>query len=272
MGWCAFIGYHRRMSDLMRHITACNNAVLPGERLPFFVDNQAVGWIGANAASVLGGASIPAGALQGAARRLADAGFCRWRNEAFDVRATPDGPVLGVVDRGALPVLGIEAAGVHLNGLVSRADAPWVWVARRAADKLLDPSKLDHLVAGGVAAGSTPWQTLIKEAGEEAGLPEALASQAKPVGTVRYAMNRPEGLRRDRLHVYDLQLPETFTPVPVDGEVAGFELWPLAAALDRVRSSDDFKFNVALVLIDLGIRAGLILGAEAASLRVALRT
>ncbi len=55
-------------------------------------------------------------------RRLVAAGLGRWRGEAFDVRADPDGPVLGQVDRGALPVLGIEAVGVHLNGLVERPD------------------------------------------------------------------------------------------------------------------------------------------------------
>ena len=67
-------------------------------------------------------------------------------------------------------------------------------------------------------------ETLIKEAAEEAAIPEALASKARPVATVTYAMARPEGLRRDVLHCYDLELPEDFTPVPHDGEVDGFAL------------------------------------------------
>jgi hypothetical protein len=37
-----------------------------------------------------------------------------------------------------------------------------------------------------------------------------------------------------------------------------------------VRDTDDFKFNVNLVLIDLFIRQGLIAGAEADSLRAEL--
>jgi hypothetical protein len=37
-----------------------------------------------------------------------------------------------------------------------------------------------------------------------------------------------------------------------------------------VRDTDDFKFNVNLVLIDLFIRQGLIAGPEAVSLRIAL--
>ena len=54
-------------------------------------------------------------------------------------------------------------------------------VARRAADKRLDPGKLDHLVGGGVAAGMGFADTLAKEAEEEAGLPPELAARAARV-------------------------------------------------------------------------------------------
>ena len=133
-----------------------------------------------------------------------------------------------------------------------------MWVARRAADKLLDPGKLDHLVGGGVPAGLTPAETLVKEAAEEAGVPAALCAAARHVGTISYAMERPEGLRRDRLHMYDLVLPDGFVPEPRDGEVAGFELWPASEVLERVRQTDDFKFNVNLVLIGLFQRLGML--------------
>ena len=45
-------------------------------------------------------------ALPGIVGALATAGHLRWRGEAFDVRADPDGPVLAEVDRGALPAFG----------------------------------------------------------------------------------------------------------------------------------------------------------------------
>ena len=70
-------------------------------------------------------------------------------------------------------------------------------------------------------------------------------------------MLRPEGLRRDTLYCYDLELPEDFTPHATDGEVESFELWPIARALDTVLAGDGFKFNVNLVLIDLLARLGL---------------
>ena len=255
---------------LARHFDACNNARLPGERIAFAIGPAQVGWVRPEVAAALGDhrgvavgarrvtlAEDAAGDLHAIARALSERGFCRWRGEAFDVRASGDGAVLATVDRGALPVLGVLAAGVHVNGLVRRADGPHVWVARRAATKALDPGRLDHMVAGGVSAGMTPRETVVKEAAEEAGVPAALAEGAEEVGLVCYAMERPEGLRRDWLVCYDLTLPEDFVPVATDGEVAGFELWPVARALERVRDSDDFKFNVNLVLIDLFRRLGL---------------
>jgi hypothetical protein len=277
------VGYAHGMDPLMRHIAACTNAILPGGRLAFRLGTEPapVGWAGPAAAATLRGfpgiGELPDGVrladparLQDLARALVAAGHGRWRGEAFDVRARPDGPVLGQIDRGLLPMLGIRAQGVHVNGLVRGRDGPMLWVAVRAADKLLDPGKLDHVVAGGVPAGMTPWQTLLKEAGEEAAIPPDLAARAVPVARIGYAMERAEGLRRDLLHCYDLDLPADFVPRPTDGEVAHFELWPVARALETVRQGDAFKFNVNLVLIDLFLREGLVGGREAEALRAGL--
>jgi 8-oxo-dGTP pyrophosphatase MutT (NUDIX family) len=266
----------------LRHITACNNAQLPGRRLAFRIGPDQAGWVLPEIAQALAGfAEIEAAAdgvtltrpeaLLTVNRELADRGLMRWRREAFDVRARPDGPVLAQVDRGALPVLGIAAVGVHVNGLVgdpAKPDELQLWVARRAADKALDPGKLDHVVAGGVPAGLATMETLVKEAAEEAAIPAGMAASAREVAVLSYAMERPEGLRRDRLHCFDLMLPPDFTPHPVDGEVSGFELWPLPRVLEAVRDTDAFKFNVNLVLIDLFLRLGLIAGGV--TLRAAL--
>jgi 8-oxo-dGTP pyrophosphatase MutT (NUDIX family) len=269
-------------TGLMRHILACANVTLPGGRLPFRLEGTGVGWVRPDFARLLlrhgcreaeGGMELrPASALPALARALAEAGCYRWRGEAFDVRAAPGGPVLATIDRGALPSFGILAEGVHMNGLVRRPDGLHLWVARRAADRQLDPGKLDHLVAGGVPAGMDPMAALIKEAAEEAGLDPALAARARKVAGIGYAMKRPEGLRRDFLHCYALSLPDSSRPRPVDGEAAGFELWPLPRVLETVRTSDAFKFNVNLVLIDLFLRTGLVDpgSAEGRALRRAL--
>ncbi len=261
----------RRMDTrLARHFDACNNATLPGDRIAFAVGASQVGWVRPELARALGGfptitvaprrvtlAADAAGELHAIGRALAEQGFCRWRGEAFDVRAGGDEPALATLDRGALPVFGVLGCGVHVNGLVRRADGLHLWVARRAADRALDPGKLDHLVAGGIPSGMTPRETVVKEAAEEAGVPAALAATAVETGLVSYNMERPEGLRRDWLVCYDLFLPEDFLPHAADGEVQSFELWPVGQVLERVRDSDDFKFNVNLVLIDLFRRLGI---------------
>lgn len=269
------------LEGFLRHIRACQNARLPGERRPFRIRDVQVGWVRPGLAEAL--TAFPAvradadgltlddpGALPGIARALSQQGHYRWRGEDFDVRATPDGPALAQIDRGAIPSFGLLSLGAHVNGLLRRPDGLHLWIGRRAAHKALDPNKLDHITAGGVPAGLTPEQTLVKEAEEEAGIPPTLARQARLAGRIAYAMEREEGLRRDCLLCYDLDVPQDFTPHPNDDEVAVFELWPVQRVLETVRDTDAFKFNVNLVLIDLFLREGLIAGRAATALREAL--
>ena len=271
----------RETTGFQRHVRACNNAAMPGGRIPFVIEGQGVGWVPNRVASVLSGISAiectdtqilltDPSALPGIALELSKRGLYRFRDELFDVRAKPDGPVLAQIDRGAIPSFGIAAAGVHLNGLVSRPDGLHLWIARRGQDRPLDPGKLDNIVAGGIPAGLSPAQTLLKEAAEEAAIPQELASRAVPVGAIGYVMERSEGLRRDWLYCYDLVLQADFTPAAADGEVEAFELWPLRRVVDAVRESDVFKFNVNLVLLDLFVRKGAIVGAEADQLKASL--
>jgi hypothetical protein len=280
-GACMTVPLH----GFRRHLAACRNAILPGGRVALRLGNATIGWPRRDFAAAVakaatlapdsdGGISLGgehAAAFPALAEDLSRDGWFRWRREAFDVRACEGAPVLTTIDRGALPKFGIHAEGVHVNGLVRRPDDLLIWVARRAPDKLLDPDKLDHIVAGGINAGMGPWDTLIKEAGEEAAITPELAARSRPVSRIRYAMERKEGLRRDLIHCYDLDLPEDFHPQPADGEVSSFELWPIARAMEAVAETDDFKFNVTLVLIDLFLREGLLGdGAEARALRTAL--
>ena len=267
------------MTTLLRHLEALRTARLPGDRVPFCLGHTQIGWLKNDAAELLlalgcervaGGISSEAGALPALAEAAARKSAFTWRSEAFDVRARPEGAVLATVDRGALPWLGIAAEGVHVNGLVRRADGLHLWVAQRAPGRLMDPGKLDHLFAGGVAAGDDPATTLLKEGAEEAGLSASVVGAALAAGTISYVTERPEGLRRDRLHCYDLLLPEDVRPVPADGEVAGFMLWPIARVIATLRETDMFKFNVALVVLDLLLRMDLLPADETALLRTAM--
>ncbi|MCQ8278782.1 thiamine pyrophosphokinase [Acetobacteraceae bacterium KSS8] len=256
------------IAPFLRHLERCNNTTLPGGRLPFRLGAAPVGFVAPALAPELESRGVrregdalvldDPSALAALGRSLTEAKLFRFRDEPFDIRAVPDGPVLARLDRGVLPGFGVLAEGLHLNGLVQRTDGLHLWVGHRAENKLLDPGKLDHLAAGGIAAGHDPLSTLEKEGAEECGLPPELARQAIPAGIISYVMQRPEGLRRDRLHCFDVMLPESFQPHAHDGEMTGFTLMTLEEAFRLVRDTDRFKFNVNLVLIDLLLRHGLI--------------
>jgi len=281
-----------------RHIARCNDLPSPAGFEPFLIGGRQVGWVGpevlraltfrpeafhfdTRGVSLAGRLRSPGArsdALEAAASDLVRAGLIpRLRGERYDLRADPGGPALATLDRSAVPAFGVRAEGVHVNGLVQRAEGLHLWVAVRSPDKPVEPGKLDHIVAGGIPAGLGPDETLTKEAWEEASIPPELAATARKVSTIGYVMaweapGQALGMRRDTLHVYDLMLPEGFVPHPNDNEVARFELWPLARVVETVRETDRFKFNVNLVLIDLFLRLGLIPpGQGAERLQAALR-
>ncbi|AOX19658.1 thiamine pyrophosphokinase [Kozakia baliensis] len=266
------------LAPFLQHIAHCHTARLPGTRRPFYCEHMQIGWVDPRIFLALGelrletgdGFGVPHGSdLQNLGAELARRELYRPHHELFDV-STLDNRVLGQIDRGALPLLGLTAQGVHLNGLVRKESGLFIWLGHRSLHKRLDPGKLDHLVAGGVCAGIGPLEALAKEAEEEASIKADLIAQAKPVATIRYAMERPEGLRRDTLHCYNLYLPESFVPEPADGEVEFFKLLPIEEVFSLVRDTQKVKFNVNLVLIDLFLRQNLFSPSDAAILRAAL--
>jgi 8-oxo-dGTP pyrophosphatase MutT (NUDIX family) len=181
-----------------------------------------------------------------------------WRNELYPVNRHYDETPFLVMERAAAPLFGVMAYGVNLNGFVGRGWEMKVWVARRAPNKSVDPNMLDLVVGGGQPLGLTPAENLIKECREEAGIPESLAERAQPVGIVTLMIEAGEGLRVGQQFNFDLDLPEDFRPRNEDGEVAGFELIPVSELIHRLRSSDEFMYDISLVLIDFLIRHGFI--------------
>lgn len=181
-----------------------------------------------------------------------------WRGEDYGIPRRWGAPPLFRMERAAVPLFGLPAFGVHVNGYVETVEGPRVWVARRSRDKAVAPGKLDHLVAGGQPYGLGLMENVVKEAAEEASIPRDLAARTRPVGALRYLCERPEGLRNDVVFCFDLALPADFVPQPGDDEVEEFFLWPMERALQSLRDSEDFKFNVALVILDFAIRHGVL--------------
>ena len=182
----------------------------------------------------------------------------KWRHEFFAVTPRWQAPPVFKLDRGAVGFFGIRSYGVHLNGLRRDGGDLKLWIGKRAPDKKVAPGKLDNMVAGGIGFGHGVFETLSKEAGEEAAIPPELIGRASAVGALSYCMELGNGVRDDVLFVYDLEVPSDFVPRNTDGEIAEFHLMPVGEVLELVRSGDAFKFNVNLVLIDFAIRHGLL--------------
>lgn len=181
-----------------------------------------------------------------------------WVDEPYAVSHRFDEQPRMAVERAAASFLGIRSYGIHINGLVQKAEGIHIWIAVRARDKRLWPGKLDQMVAGGQGIGIGLMENVIKESAEEANIPEDIASKAVEKSAIHYAAKSSRGIRLDTLFNYDLWLPEDFVPENTDGEVDEFILMPLEEMAQITDTSEDFKSNCNLVNVDLLIRAGLI--------------
>lgn len=184
--------------------------------------------------------------------------FPGWRGEPYPVSiGFYDLPLL-TIERAAAVKFGTMAYGVNLNAYVRKKDGIDMWIARRSAQKPVAPGKLDHAVAGGQPTGISVHENLIKECSEEAGIPAELARQSVPVGTISYLTEREGGLRHSLFFNFDLELSDDFQPHNTDGEVEEFFLWPMSEVIDRMRETEDFKFDVPIAILEFAIRHSII--------------
>ncbi|XP_063848033.1 uncharacterized protein LOC135093081 [Scylla paramamosain] len=183
-----------------------------------------------------------------------------WRDERFCVWGQFGvGEPLFEIERSAVTPLGIRAYGTHITGYThSPEDGRLrIWVQKRAFDKPTYPGMMDSMVGGGVTAGMAPRQVMLKEAHEEAGIPEHLASTAVAAGCVSFFRESERGLHANTEFVYDLELPPDFVPRNVDGEVDSFEAVTVEEFLSRVTSAK-YKLTSVPVALDFLIRRGFI--------------
>jgi 8-oxo-dGTP pyrophosphatase MutT (NUDIX family) len=259
------------------HIRACNNYDR-ARVVPLLAGGWRIGWLRRDNAAALarfdtvfsvapdrvrlvaeGDADAITAAVDAVVEALVvERSIPKWRNETFDVMPRWGDPPMFRLDRGAVPFFGVRAYGVHLNGYRRDGDQYSLWIGKRAPNKLVDPGKLDNMVAGGIGNGHGAAATLVKEAEEEATLPAALSGRAVATGALTYRMETKTGIRDDVMFVYDLEVPDDFTPHNEDGEIATFELMPLATVLEHIRTTADFKFNVNLVILDFAVRHGVL--------------
>jgi len=199
-------------------------------------------------------------AMAAVAATLAQEGaLTRWRNECYAVATGFDAMPRFYLERAAARYFGVHTYAAHVNGATDGFTR--LWFARRASDKAIDPGLLDNLVGGGIAAGATIEGTVIKEAGEEAGIEASLARYARAAGRVEIFRAQPDGIQRETIFVHDLELPPDFIPLNRDGEVADFRRVDLACAADLIASpsgDDEVTADASLVVLDFLLRRGAI--------------
>ena len=181
-----------------------------------------------------------------------------WRNEKYEIKTSFSSKALLEMERSASPLFGIRSYGCHINGYVRHSSLGLcLWTQKRAIKKPTWPGLWDNFVGGGLSAGMGVRETAIKEAGEEANVPDHLAGQMRQVGSVSFIYRNERGIHPQTEFVFDLELPETFSPGNNDGEVESFKLVPV----EEVRSlicSDQYKITSSAIALDWLIRNGVV--------------
>jgi 8-oxo-dGTP pyrophosphatase MutT (NUDIX family) len=185
---------------------------------------------------------LDSGALDRVVEQLAQDGFIPgWRNERYRIADLFD------IERAAARPFGLATRAAHVNGIVAGEN---MWLARRSNMKATDPGMLDNMVGGGVAAGLSIEEVVLKEAWEEAGIPADLARRATRAGIVEVMREVPQGVACEVAHVYDLDLAPDFLPVNQDGEVSEFTLLSFAEVHRLIEETDELAADAALVALD----------------------
>ena len=173
--------------------------------------------------------------------------------------------------RAASRFWGTLTFGAHCTGWVAGADgrAAGLWIAQRSFDKATDPGAFDNLIGGGVPHGQTPFETLLREGWEEAGLAADRMRQARAGRVIRLQRDVAEGLQVEWIHSFDLALPPDLQPRNQDGEVAGFECLPVEQAL-ALAAGDRMTVDASLVTLDFALRHRLLPTTQAEALEARL--
>lgn len=192
---------------------------------------------------------------------LRDAGaILAWRDEVFPLFDPETLASLARIERAATRFWGTLTLGAHANGYLRGADGrpSHLWIARRSPHKATDPGLLDNLVGGGVPAGQSPREALVREGFEEAGLAPAQFAALTAGSVLGLARDIPEGFQQEWLYSYDIELPPGLEPRNQDGEVAEFALMSMPEVRRLVEHGEQMTTDAALVTIDFLLRHGFV--------------
>lgn len=191
-----------------------------------------------------------------------------WRDEQYTIYGHEQ-EQLFTLERAACGLFGLVTYGAHLNAYIpaTASSSIQMWCPRRALTKATYPGMLDNSVAGGISDGRSAYETIVKEAEEEASIPEDVARRhIKSVGAISYiyvdgtTADNAGWIQPEVQYIYDLPLTGEVKDLqlrPNDGEAENFELW----SMDKIKEEmllGHFKPNCAAVIIDFMIRHGVV--------------
>lgn len=185
-----------------------------------------------------------------------------WRDEAYGIYYPNEdlNQALFTIERGVAPFLGFRVFGIHINGYVMPKQNQAIhkmWIAKRSHLKLIEPHKLDNIAAGGLSYGEIPRETAIREAMEEANIPEALTHTLRYEGPFNYLAEYNKTVRNECIFVFDLALPEQFSPMINDGEVEAFYCLSPIEIEEALLNGEQFKPNSGIVTLHFLLRHNL---------------
>ena len=157
-----------------------------------------------------------------------------------------------IIARKFLSKFGFPAYGVHCNVWSRFKNTTIIHLAKRSYKLDKFPGFYDNLIAGGQPIELSIEQNFYKEAFEEAGLNQKLASRAKKSSTVHYKHNEKTNFNSAIIFNYHLEKCVDMKFSNQDGEVESF----FSIELDnlyKILETNSLKANCVIPLIDFFI-------------------
>jgi 8-oxo-dGTP pyrophosphatase MutT (NUDIX family) len=185
----------------------------------------------------------------------------KWIQENFAVDSSSGERILNMNLLGT-DVLGAVVSGVTLIAWTRTDKGRQYWLQKRSQAKVHHPGKLDTTASGGIQLNEQPIDAMIREAREEASIPEDFAkTNLISCGTISYhlAINH-DGSPGSCPHVqytYEIELPPDMAPRPCDNEVDYFVKMN-ELEIRKALFGDEFKMIVAAIWLGHFCRHGIL--------------
>ena len=173
--------------------------------------------------------------------------YLELRGEYMPLLSYYESKLIAKIDRRLTNYFGTLSEGIHVNGYVKTHSGLHLWISKRSP-LIIDPNCYDNMVAGGVSFGYSIVETLFKECFEEAKIPAEIVTNFTWGYKFRYTLERYAGVRNDLVHSFNIEIPHTFIPEALDGEVSNFYLMSLDEVYNLLKNNDNIKFNSFLVI------------------------